>query len=88
MKRTQATTLTQKGQVTVPIEIRKRLGLKARDRVVFEMQGDVVIMRPAHESGIRKWYGSVPPHSRPEDFETIRDAMQLQMAVEIEGDSR
>ncbi len=31
--------LTQKGQVTIPAEIRARLGLKPRDRVRFEVEG-------------------------------------------------
>lgn len=34
------TTITQKGQVTIPAEIRKRLNLKAGDKVIFEKKGD------------------------------------------------
>jgi len=42
-----ATTLTSKGQVTVPREIRDRLGLKSGDKMVFTMLSDgTVIMRP------------------------------------------
>ena len=42
-----ATTLTSKGQVTVPREIRDRLGLKSGDKMTFTMLSDgAVIMRP------------------------------------------
>ena len=40
------TTLTSKGQVTVPREIRKRLGLASGDKLIFTLLGDgTVIMR-------------------------------------------
>lgn len=42
-----ATTMTSKGQVTVPREIRDRLGLRAGDKVAFTMLNDgTVVMRP------------------------------------------
>lgn len=42
-----ATTMTTKGQVTVPREIRDRLGLKSGDKMVFTMLSDgTVVMRP------------------------------------------
>jgi antitoxin PrlF len=41
------TTMTIKGQVTVPREIRDRLGLKAGDKMAFTMLSDgTVVMRP------------------------------------------
>ena len=42
-----ATTMTIKGQVTVPREIRDRLGLKSGDKMAFTMLIDgTVVMRP------------------------------------------
>jgi len=35
-------TLTSKGQVTIPVDVRKRLGLHPGDRVAFIMVGDEV----------------------------------------------
>ena len=41
------TTMTTKGQVTVPREIRDRLGLKSGDRMAFTMLSDgTIVMRP------------------------------------------
>lgn len=40
--RSRATTMTSKGQVTVPVEIRRRLGLRPGDKVRFEDDGSTV----------------------------------------------
>ncbi len=37
--------ITSKGQVTIPIEIRQRLGLLPETEVVFELVGDTVRLR-------------------------------------------
>lgn len=76
------TTLTQKGQVTIPLEIRTRLGLKPRDKVVFEIEGDVVKLRPA-KSKVLEWFGSVTPKQRPEDFRKIREEFEQGIADEL-----
>jgi len=39
--------ITSKGQVTIPIEIRERLGLLPHTEVVFEVEGDSVRLRKA-----------------------------------------
>ena len=41
------TTMTTKGRVTVPREVRDRLGLKSGDKMTFTMLSDgTVVMRP------------------------------------------
>jgi antitoxin PrlF len=42
------TSITSKGQVTIPKDIRKTLGLKAGDRVAFVADGDKAILLPVH----------------------------------------
>ncbi len=79
------TTLTQKGQVTIPLEIRSRLGLKPRDKVVFELEGDVAKLRRA-PSKVLKWYGSVTPSQRPEDFRRIREQFEQGVAEEVDSE--
>jgi AbrB family looped-hinge helix DNA binding protein len=38
--------VTSKGQITIPAEVRKAMGLKARDRVVFTvLPGGTTVMR-------------------------------------------
>ena len=40
-------TMSSKGQLTVPREIRKRLGLETGDRVEFVVEEDRTVIRPA-----------------------------------------
>jgi antitoxin PrlF len=47
----EATTLTSKGQITVPRDIRSRLGLQTGDKLVFTLLSDgTVVMRPKKRS--------------------------------------
>ena len=42
--------LTTKGQITIPQDIRERLGLLPHTEVEFEIDGDAVRIRPARRS--------------------------------------
>ena len=74
--------LTQKGQVTIPAEVRARLGLKPKDIVAFELVGDEVKLKVVR-SGILAGYGAVNPKNSPEDWAKIREEMELAMAEEV-----
>jgi antitoxin PrlF len=45
-------TITSKGQVTIPAEIRKRLGVDTNDKVVFQVnsQGEILLTTPPYRS--------------------------------------
>ena len=51
--------ITSKGQVTIPIEIREKLGLLAETEVTFEVAGDAVRIRKAQAFVLaaRAWSG-------------------------------
>ncbi|MGH7822255.1 MAG: AbrB/MazE/SpoVT family DNA-binding domain-containing protein [Candidatus Binatia bacterium] len=53
-----SSTVTRKGQVTIPAEVRKRLGLRRGDRVVFVEEDDRVVLRPA-ENDVEAAFGLV-----------------------------
>ena len=76
-------TLTQKGQVTIPAEVRRALGLKPHDRVTFELEGDGAKIKRA-TSKISRWYGAVTPVERPEDFRRIREEFEEAVAGETD----
>jgi antitoxin PrlF len=62
-------TISSKGQITVPLEIRRRLGLKEGDRVEFVVEGEKTIIRPAQpaKNPFEKYAGALPIfHSREE----------------------
>lgn len=79
------TRMTQKGQVTIPAEIRARLGLKPRDRVRFEMEGDEVKLKPA-PSAVLKGYGAVPARKHPEDWTQVRAETEQAIAEDAAGE--
>ncbi|MGH9416352.1 MAG: AbrB/MazE/SpoVT family DNA-binding domain-containing protein [Terriglobales bacterium] len=45
-----ASKISSKGQVTIPIAIRKRLGLRAGDRIEFVMERTRTVLRPLRAS--------------------------------------
>lgn len=50
-------TITSKGQVTIPIEIRRSLGLKAQDRVTFTPMPDGTVLMRAKNRSLRDMRG-------------------------------
>ena len=80
--RTGESTITTKGQVTIPAEIRTDLGLKPNDRVRFNLHDGVLTIAPA-TSRIRRHFGSVKPHNRPEDWQAIRDEAEELAAADV-----
>lgn len=62
------TTLTSKGRVTIPKEIRDELGLKPHDKIRFSLENGHAVLRKAYPS-LEKVAGSVParrPWQTPE----------------------
>ncbi len=53
-------TLTSKGQLTLPKEIREHLGLKPGDRVVFEVEEGGARLRIEKRRALEELKGSLP----------------------------
>ncbi|MCL4543139.1 MAG: AbrB/MazE/SpoVT family DNA-binding domain-containing protein [Chloroflexi bacterium] len=56
--------VSPKGQVTIPLEYRRRLGLKPRDTVEFELEQGSVRVKPA-PSRLKQIARSIPPLPQP-----------------------
>lgn len=65
-------TLTTKGQVTVPLAVRQRLGIKPGGKVLFRVVDDRVELLPP-PLNLADTFGAVKPIEQPEDFQTLRD---------------
>jgi AbrB family looped-hinge helix DNA binding protein len=76
------TTITRKGQVTIPVEVRRALDLKPKDRVVFELEEGVAKIKPA-SSKLLAGFGAVTPKKRPEDFSQVRAQFEKAVAEEV-----
>lgn len=62
---TKSSTISSKGQITVPLEIRNRLGLKRGDRVEFVVEDGRTTIRPVRpaENPFVKYVGALPAFS-------------------------
>ena len=70
-------TITDRGQTTIPAAVRKALNLKPRQRLTYEVFQDGVLIRPETESlmdlaGCLK--SKVPAATKPEEREKAREA--------------
>ena len=54
--------ITSKGQITVPIEVRRMLGVKAGDRLLFESDGEGVRIRPVRNQSVFSKYRGIGTH--------------------------
>ena len=75
------TSVTQRGQVTIPAEVRKMLGIKPRDKVIFIIDEDRVGLAPARFT-IETVFGSVKPSTKTEDFASIEKEAKEEKAEE------
>ena len=73
-------TMTSKGQVTIPKEVRKQLHLKPHDKLVVLTDGDRAILRPIH-GDIRDLKGILRDAVKgPIDFKKLRREFETAMA--------
>jgi len=69
-------TLTSKGQVTIPKEIRERLRLKTGDRVLFVERPDGTIAMRAQNKSVLDLLGTLKPrHRRHVTVEEMNEAI-------------
>ncbi len=56
--------------MTVPAEVRRKLGVKPKDKVIFTIEGEKVYLTLAAFT-LESAYGSVKASKKPEDFKRI-----------------
>lgn len=57
---THVSTMTSKGQVTIPKAIREALDVRERDRLLFLLEGDRVVLVPLRSRPLGELYGTLP----------------------------
>jgi antitoxin PrlF len=77
-------TITSKGQVTIPAEVRKHLGLQKREKIAFviDEEGDVHLRTPHYPTvaSLRGAAGSLP---HPMSWEDIEQVVEEDRAEEL-----
>jgi AbrB family looped-hinge helix DNA binding protein len=75
--------MTRKGQVTIPKEIRKALGLKEHDKIIFSVKDNgEITLRPLRGS-VLDLRGTVKPRQRPEDFDEMKEKVIKERAKKV-----
>lgn len=84
------TVMTRKGQITVPAEIRKALGLSIGDKLGVSLEetdsGLRASLRPVR-SVADMTFGAITPRRQPEDFDELRELF-MEQATERDMRSR
>ena len=75
-------TMTSKGQVTIPKEVREKLHIKPKDRITFTVDGDHAILHAIHGDilGLKGIFRDAV--KGPIDFRKLRQEAEEGMAAE------
>ncbi|GBE36177.1 putative regulator PrlF [bacterium BMS3Bbin07] len=79
-------TLTSKGQMTIPKEVRKALNLKPSEKVIIVVEGDQAVIKPLR-GNILDIGGSIkiPDKEKPIDFHKVRESVKKGVAKRVAG---
>lgn len=80
-------TVTSKGQLTVPKDVRDKLGLRSGDRVVFELEGDSARLKVERRKSLSELKGSLPATREYPGKEVEREAARGHVASRMLGGS-
>ena len=65
-------TLTSKWQITIPADVRKKLGLKPREQLSFQVSNESIVVRPVRN--LMDFYGAGQDAVEgPLDFDQVRE---------------
>lgn len=73
--------LTERGQTTLPSQVRKALGLKPHDSIIYFIEEDRVVMKPLH-GDILELRGRLKVKNKI-DFKTLREDTKEAVAKNI-----
>ena len=77
-----AYTITPKGQVTIPAEIREKMKLKPGDKITYEDTAAGILLR-ASKKDMMADFGFMKGRRKPANLETIRSTVRKKIAEKI-----
>ena len=80
--KTNITSISPKGQVTIPKKIRDYLKVKPKDKIEFEIEKGVVRLKPVKSLDLN--FGKVKPKEKPENFKKIRKFFEKKVGEETD----
>ena len=80
-------TLTSRWQVTIPAEVRKKLKLKPRERLSFQVSEEGMVVRPVRD--LMDFYGAGQDAvDAPVDFDRLREETTAGLARDADKEPR
>jgi len=76
---TELATVTSKGQVTIPKAIRDALGIQQRDRLLFLLEDDRVVITPVRRRPLSELRGSLPATRSDDGHQAIREQLRREL---------
>ncbi len=81
------TTITSKGQVTVPVDVRRQLDLRPGDELVFEIRGQELCVRGLKHRKLSDLRGSLAAARAFPGRDVIREEVGLRLGQDLSGAS-
>jgi AbrB family looped-hinge helix DNA binding protein len=78
--------VSTKGQITLPVEFRKHLGIKPGDKVALYIEDETLVVKTA-QSGLRAGFMSIPALKTPMDVEEMTEIAAEEAANEFAGEA-
>ncbi len=76
-------TITSKGQVTIPIDVRAAFNLNAGDKLIFVPEGDRIIVFPVRRRPISDFAGIFRTDEPVPEMEELRRRYREEVAAKI-----
>ena len=76
-------TISPKGQVTIPVEIREKLKLYPGDKIAYEDTAAGIVIKPAKKD-MTADFGFLKGRKNSEDIEKIRNSVREKIADKIQ----
>jgi AbrB family looped-hinge helix DNA binding protein len=76
-------TITSKGQMTIPKGIRRALDLRAKDRLLFTVENDHIVIIPLRARPLTDLFGALPVDRPYPGHEAIREELRQELGQRI-----
>jgi antitoxin PrlF len=76
-------TVTTKGQVTIPKSVRDALGIEEKDQLLFVVEGERALLIPIHKQRLDELYASLPVTRKFPGYEEIRKTIRAKLGEQI-----
>ena len=76
-------TVTVKGQVTIPVEVRRKLDIRQGDQLLFMVEGDRIVLNQVNQRPLSELYNSLPATRSFPGHQAIRQELRTELGERI-----